>query len=81
MGRSPAALEARDELVEAELLEPAADLIQFTGAVLDQLASLAHECERLAQPRVTRVQAAHDLLDASDRRLVGERVAGLNHRR
>src|SRR6476646_6880865 len=71
-------LEAGHELVEAQLLEAAPDGVELAGAELHEAAALAHERERLAQPRLARVQAADDRLQAGGRVLVGELV---RHRR
>ena len=71
-----AALEARDELVEAQLLEPAADRVELGGAELDEPAALAHEVERLAQAGLAGVQALDDLLQARGGRLVGQGLGG-----
>src|SRR5262249_28221515 len=68
-------LEARDELVELELLEPLADGLELRGAELDQPAPLAHELERLAQAGLAGVEAADDRLDACRGLLVGELLA------
>ena len=56
--------EPRDELVQAQLLQGAADRVELARAPLDQRLALAHQLERLAQARLARVQAADDLLDA-----------------
>src|SRR5690349_21322597 len=63
LGRRPLGLQAGDELLEAQLLEPLTDRLEFAGAVLDQVAALLDEVERLAQAGVARVQATDDLLD------------------
>src|SRR3954453_1692250 len=57
-------LEPRDELVEAQLLQPGAAGPEPRGAELDQRAALPAQLQRLAQPRLARVQAADDRLDA-----------------
>ena len=44
-----ARLEPRDELVEAQLLEPLADGLELGGAELDERAALAAQVQRLAQ--------------------------------
>ena len=56
-------LQARDELVEAQLLQPAADGVQLAGAELDEPAALLAEVERLAQAGLAGVQALDDLLE------------------
>jgi len=43
------ALQACHQLVEAQLLEVAADGVELAGAVLDQRAALANQLERLSQ--------------------------------
>src|SRR5919198_2272626 len=71
------ALQPGDQLLEAQLLEPATDGVELGGAELDQAASLAHEVERLAQPGLARVQALDDRLEARGSRLVGLRIGRL----
>ena len=66
-----AVLQPGDELVEAQLLEPAADGVELGRAELDEPAALADEVERLAQPGVAGVQPPDDLLEAGGRGLVG----------
>ena len=44
-------LEPRDELVEAQFLEPLADGLELGGAELDEPAALAAQIQRLAQAR------------------------------
>src|SRR5688500_11783703 len=76
-GRGRAAgFEAGDELVEPELLQTAADGLEFAGAELHQPAALLAKLERLAQSGLARVEAPDDLLDARAGRLVGERDLG-----
>ena len=60
-------LEPRHQLLEPQLLEPAADRVELAGAVLDQVAALLDEVERLAQAGVAGVEPADDLLDPRDR--------------
>src|SRR5437660_8151834 len=62
--RGGAALQALDQLVEAELLEALADRLELAGAPVDQLAALAAQLERLAQAGLAGVQPLDDLLDA-----------------
>ena len=71
-----AGLEPRDELVEPQLLEPAADGLELRRAVLDQDAALAAQLQRLAQAGLAGVQPADDLLDAGGGGLVGHRRRG-----
>src|SRR5690242_11139533 len=69
--------EPRDQLVEAQLLEALAHRLQLGGRVLDQLAALPAEVERLAQAGLARVELLDDLLDPIDRSLVaGGRLCG-----
>src|SRR4051794_26460909 len=58
--RRAAALEAADQLVQPELLEPGAHGLELGGAELDEVAPLATELQRLAQAGLARVQAADD---------------------
>ena len=69
--RAAGVVQPRHELLQAQFLEPLADGVQLAGAVLDQLASLLDQVERLAQPGLAGVQPADDLLDPGHRRLVG----------
>src|SRR5919197_1421757 len=69
-------LQPRDQLVQAQLLEALSDGLQLACRVLDQLAALTAQVERLAQAWLARVQLLDDLLDAVDRRLVGCRLHG-----
>src|SRR6185312_5382396 len=71
LGRRPLGLQAGDELLEAQLLEPLTDRLELVGAVLDQVAALLDEIERLAQAGVAGVEAADDLLDPGDGLLIG----------
>src|SRR5688500_17445929 len=59
-GRARAGLEARDELIQPQLLQATADGLELGGAQLDERAPLAAELERLAQPRFAGVQALDD---------------------
>src|SRR4051794_38645627 len=49
LGGRAAGVEPLHELVQAELLEPAADRVQLGGAELDQPPALLAQLERLAQ--------------------------------
>src|SRR3954453_15280310 len=66
-----AGLEPCDELVEPQLLESATHRVELGGTELAQRAALLEEGERLAQAGVAGVQAADDLLEPRDGRLVG----------
>src|SRR3954447_26883546 len=68
------ALEPGDQVVRLQLLEPLADCIELACRVLDQLAALLHELERLAQAGLVRVEAGGDRLQPVDLRLVGARL-------
>src|SRR5271154_1598101 len=70
------AFQARDELVQAQLLERAADRRELTRAQLDQSLALADERERLVEARLAGVQPPDDLLDACGRRLIGLWLSG-----
>src|SRR4051812_10817963 len=70
--RAAAGLEPGDELVEAELLEALGDRVELARAELDEAAALLAQLERLAEPRLARVEAADDLLDAGAGGLIGE---------
>ena len=52
------ALEPGDELVEPKLLESLADRVELAGAVLDELASLFDEVERLPQTSIAGIEPA-----------------------
>ena len=65
--RRASLLQARDELVEPQLLERGADRGQLAGALLDQALALADQRERLVEARLAGVQPADDLLDARGR--------------
>ena len=67
-------LELRGEVVEPQLLQPLAHLVQLGGAVGDQLAALAAELEGLAQAGLAGVEPVDDLLQPLDRGLVGVRL-------
>src|SRR4051812_49528451 len=67
----PRCFEPCDEIVELQLFETLADRIQLGGRVLDQLAPLPDELERLAEAGLVRVEAADDRLESLDRGLVG----------
>lgn len=69
--RRRAGLEPRDQLVEAQLLQAAADRVELAGAELDERAALLDELEGLAQPGLAGVQPADDLLEPRGGRLVG----------
>ena len=60
---APGAFEPGHQVVQAQLLEALADRVELGGAVLDEVAALLDELERLAQAGVARVQPADDLLD------------------
>ena len=62
--------EARDQVVEAELLEALADRLELAGRVVDQRLALAAEVERLAQAGLARVEPGDDLLEPLDGGLV-----------
>src|SRR4051794_36944035 len=75
-------LQARDELLEAQLLESLADCLELGRAELDQAAALADEVERLAEPGLAGVEALDDRLQAGGGGLVGlRRGRALSHRR
>src|SRR6185312_5624120 len=62
--------EPRNQLVQAELFEALTHRLELAGRVLDQLAALAAQVERLAQAWLARVELLDYLLDAVDRGLV-----------
>ena len=66
----PPASSRLDQLVESQLLEPAADGVELGGAELDELAALADQVERLAQLGVSGVEPRDDLLEPCGSRLV-----------
>src|SRR3954454_4693328 len=70
LARLPGRFQPRDQLVQAQLLEALPHRLELGRGVLDQLAALSTQVERLTQARLARVELLDDLLDAVDRRLV-----------
>src|SRR3954463_16442733 len=68
-------LEPRDEVVEAELLEPLTDRLELSRRELDQALALGAELERLAQAGLVRVEPAGDFPQPLDGALVGSRFS------
>src|SRR5436190_21627379 len=68
-------LEAGDQFVEAQLLQPLADSIELTGGVLDEFAALLDQVERFAQAGLVRVEPGNDRLQALDGGFVGARLS------
>src|SRR5215217_7093309 len=69
------AFQAGDQLVQLQLAQPLAHGVELARGVLDQRTALRAELERLAQPRLVRVEPGDDLLQALDRGLVGGRLS------
>src|SRR4051812_28163962 len=69
-------LEARDQVVEAQLLETLADRLQLARGELDQPLALLAELERLAEAGLVRVEPADDVLEPLDGGLVGGGLSG-----
>src|SRR4051794_6879222 len=78
---STAGLQPRDELLQAQLLEPLAHRLELAGAELDQPAALLAELEGLAQPGLPGVEPGDDRLDALAGGLVGEGDVRRSHAR
>src|SRR3954468_20516176 len=69
--------EAGDEVLEAQLRQAPAHLVELGRAELDQVAALAHQVQRLAQAGLAGVQAPNDRLQPRGRGLVRLRLGGL----
>src|SRR5690349_2878683 len=65
------------QLVQLELLQVLAHRVELGGAVVDQVAALAAELERLAQTRLAGVEPVDDLLEPLDSHLIGLRCRAL----
>ena len=77
--RRLASFQPRDELVEAQLLEPLADGLELGGAELDERAALAAQLQRLAQAGLPGIQPGDDRLQPRAGGLVGQRFLDIGH--